>query len=109
MPKNNIQQFYFYSHTNQECIIQTEHNNNPAWKLKFSGQLIDNSVDDIDSKDYKKYQNCYFLITTKYSDDKLKKVESRPIKSIFSAINWADFIQDEDPQKTVYIYQIIKN
>ena len=31
------QQFYYYSHTDRRCVIQTESNNNPAWKLKFVG------------------------------------------------------------------------
>lgn len=99
------EQFYFYSYTDKRCVIQKAESPNPAYLLSFIGNLEPGKdLRDLATDRYDK--NKYFVTSLFGKDADKYKVESRPITSLFDAVLWAEFVQSQQPKKTINIWRL---
>ena len=94
------EKFFFYSFTNRRCIIDNHDNGEFAWTL------------EPESKEYPDRNDIYdlsnqYIVTTLYGSKQRHKVESRIFRNKFDVINWADFVQSQNPKKEVSIWKIV--
>lgn len=100
--------FYFYSSTNRRMVLQTENNGKPAFTLSLVGTIT--PAHDLHSLITRNCdENKYFVTSVFGQNEDKEKVESRPLTSLFDAINWAEFTQDNNKRKNIKVWRLVSD
>lgn len=94
--------FYFYSNTDRRTVLQEQLKGSCAYTLIPIGKEVDLRADPHRDADG-------HIVTTVFGKKQDKyKLESRIMRG-FDAVNWASWIQSENPNKEIKIFKIQDN
>lgn len=94
--------YYFYSFTNRRCVIHTVPRGEFAWRLELAPVEVPEGYDVYDLSEQ-------YIVAREYGRYGRLKVESRIFRNLWDAISWRRWIEDQNPNKQVSVWRIVKD